>query len=110
MLLSIIIVNYNVYEDIKICIDSIRKFLKISYEIIVVDNNSADKSIYSIKNDFPELTFLPLNTNYGFGHANNEGMKIAKGNYFLLVNPDILFTDNSIEKMLTFLRENENAG
>ena len=111
MLLSIIIVNYNVYEDIKICVQSIRNFIaQIKYEIIIIDNNSPDRSIENIKHDIPGVIFIPLATNFGFGHANNIGMGIAKGKYFLFVNPDILFTDNSIEKLLNFLESTANAG
>src|SRR5438034_7855503 len=109
--LSIIIVNYNVFEDVRKCIESINKYIKnISFEIIDVDNNSADKSIFNFKNDSLEVIYIPLETNFGFGHANNIGMGLAKGEYFLLVNPDILFTDNSIEIMLTFLKGHLKAG
>jgi len=109
--LSIIIVNYNVFEDVKKCIECIYRHLKnLSFEIIVVDNNSSDKSICSINSFYKDVKFISLSINYGFGHANNVGMKAARGKYFLIVNPDILFNDNSIELLYEFLERNLNAG
>jgi GT2 family glycosyltransferase len=109
--LSIIIVNYNVYEDVKACIESVHQYLKkLDFEIIVVDNNSVDKSIYGINKFYKDVKFIPLSTNFGFGHANNVGMNLARGKNFLLVNPDIIFNDNSIETMYDFLEKNAKAG
>jgi GT2 family glycosyltransferase len=103
--LSIIIVNFEVYDDVIKCINSIIENIKsVSYEIIVVDNNSSDTSIYRINEDFPGVIFVGLKTNRGFGHANNEAMKTAKGDFFLLMNPDIIVQDNSIEEMLTYIK------
>ncbi len=105
--LSIIIVNYNVYDDVIECINSIYKHIKnISFEIIVIDNNSTDKKILKLNDVHKEVVLLAIDTNYGFGHANNVGMSIAKGNFFLLVNPDILFSDNCIEILHKFMSEN----
>src|SRR4030095_9516933 len=109
--LSIIIVNYNVYDDVKNCIESIYKHIKnIIFEIIVVDNNSSDKSIYEISNLYSKITFIALESNKGFGYANNIGMRKAKGKYLLLVNPDIVFHDNSVGIMYDFIEKNDTVG
>lgn len=109
--LSVIIVNYNVFEDVKECIHGIKKYLKeLKFEIIVIDNHSSDNSINDLPNIYPGVILIRLGSNKGFGSANNIGMKIAKGKYFLLVNPDILFVDNSIEKMHDFVSKNESVG
>src|SRR4030095_11936919 len=109
--LSIIIVNYNVFEDVKKCIECIYKTLKnLSFEIIVVDNGSSDKSISDINSFFKDIKLISLAANYGFGYANNIGMKAAFGKYLLLVNPDIIFNDDSIERMFSFLEKNNDAG
>lgn len=95
--LSVIIVNYNVYEDVKLCIENIYKNLKnISYEIIVVDNNSESRDIENLNTLFPEVKLLLLDNNYGFSYANNIGMKLSKGKCILLLNPDIIINDDSI--------------
>lgn len=109
--LSIVIVNYNVYNDVKLCIESIVKTVnQLSFEIIVVDNNSIDRSIEHISADFKEVHFLPLTSNHGFAVANNIGMKAASGDTILLVNPDILFNDQAIETMFDFLIVEPSAG
>jgi GT2 family glycosyltransferase len=109
--LSIIIVNYNVYEDVNKCIVSIYKYLKdIDFEIIVVDNNSPDRSILDINSVHKDVKLIPLSNNNGFGAANNVGMELAKGKYLFLVNPDILFVNDSISKLYGFLEIDENVG
>jgi hypothetical protein len=109
--LSIIIVNYNVYNDVKLCIESIFETVNnLDYELIVVDNNSVDRSIEQVSVDFNNIVFIPLKTNKGFGHANNIGMKTARGKVILLVNPDIIFRDSSIETMYNFLTDEASAG
>jgi GT2 family glycosyltransferase len=111
MELSIVIVNYNVYEDIKLCIESIYKFTKnISFEIIVVDNNSPDRAIDNISKDFPTIKYIALKSNNGFGFANNRAMELSKGEYFLLINPDIIIQDDTINKMLEYMKNHPKTG
>ncbi|RPI18811.1 MAG: glycosyltransferase family 2 protein [Ignavibacteriae bacterium] len=111
MELSVIIVNYNVYNDVINCISHLKKHVfDINYEIIVVDNNSAEKEIECINNVFPDVKYISLNQNFGFGKANNAAMKIANGKMFLLINPDIVVNDKSINKLYDFLNKSNNAG
>jgi len=94
-LVSIIIVNYNLAESVRILLKSVEaNTKKIDYEVIVVDNNSSDRSIERLPEEFPQIRFLFLNTNYGFGHGNNSGVKISSGKYLLLLNPDTYLTSN----------------
>ena len=109
--LSIIIVNYNVYNDVIDCIASIcNNVSKLSYEIIVVDNNSTNREIENLNMIFPQVKLILNRDNNGFGYANNIGIADAIGNYIVLVNPDIIFTDNSIEIMYDFITSNSNIG
>lgn len=109
--LSIIIVNYNVYSDIITCIQSIYKYLtNIDFEIIVVDNNSSDRSIEELNDQFSDIKLLLLNENNGFGAANNAALKFAKGNYFFLVNPDIIFENSSVVDMFNYIKGNKDIG
>ena len=111
MLITVIIVNYNVYEDIKECIASIQQNTKdLVFEFIVVDNNSSDRDIDNIINDFPDVEYVKLDVNNGFGYANNVGLRKAKGEFILLMNPDILVEDDSISLLVQFLRSNEKTG
>jgi GT2 family glycosyltransferase len=109
--LSILIVNYNVYADILKCIEAIKAYTSLTgYEIIVIDNDSPDRSIEGLNQKFPDVKLILLKDNRGFGAANNEGMKQANGEYFFLVNPDIIPEKNSIDILLNYLREHPGVG
>ena len=111
MKLSVIIVNYNVCKDVVKCISSIKKSVNgINYEIIVADNNSYECNISEIKELFPDVRLILLEQNKGFGFANNEAMKIAKGEYFLIVNPDIEFRNGTVYKLMEYLIDNPETG
>jgi GT2 family glycosyltransferase len=86
--LSVIIVNYNVKHFLEQCLISVNKALAgIESEIIVVDNNSVDGSLNLINNKFSEVVLIANKKNTGFSVANNQGIKIARGNNILLLNP-----------------------
>ncbi len=105
MELSIIIVSYNVKDLLIDCIESINRFFEdISYEIIVVDNNSDDGTIDDVCLRFPQVVFIQNRHNTGFSAANNQGIKISKGDFILLLNPDTYFIDNSVKRMLDYIK------
>lgn len=95
---SIIIVNYNTKKLILDCLSSIkRQTNNIEYEIIVVDNNSNDGSQEAISKEYPEIILIINKANNGFGKANNQGIKIAKGKYIFLLNSDTILLNNAIK-------------
>src|SRR3989338_9627627 len=101
MELSVIIVNWNTKKLLEDCLKSIFKYTKgVSFEIIVVDNGSRDGSPKMVKNKFPQVKLIPNKENLGFTKANNQGIKIAKGKYILLLNSDTYLTENSFRKLL----------
>lgn len=106
-ILSIIIVSYNTADITIDCLKSIKedKGLKnIDYEIIIVDNDSKDDSLEKIKKlNLPNLIIIANKENSGFGRANNQGIKIAKGNYILLLNSDTIILHSSISQSLDWL-------
>jgi GT2 family glycosyltransferase/lipopolysaccharide/colanic/teichoic acid biosynthesis glycosyltransferase len=109
--LSIIIVNYNVKEFLQNLLDSLYTGIgNLKAEIIVIDNNSEDGSADVIKQKYPGVTLIENKQNIGFGAANNLGMKLAKGRYFLLINPDAIIQEDTLEKMSTFMDSTPNAG
>lgn len=109
--LSIIIVNYNVKEFLLNLLDSIRIAAKnISIEMIVVDNASDDGSVEILRQKFPDITLIANNVNVGFGAANNQAMRIAKGKYFLLINPDTIVREDTFIKMIEFFEKVPEAG
>ena len=111
MILSIIIVNYNVKFFLEQCINSIKtgsKGLKI--EIIIVDNNSTDGSVNMIKNEFPKCIVIENKKNVGFSKANNQGIRKSKGKYVLLLNPDTIIEEDTLSKCISFMEKNSEAG
>lgn len=108
---SIIIVNYNLTDSIRRLLLSVKEHVKgIKYEVIIVDNNSPDRSIENLESEFPEFRFEFLNTNYGFGHGNNIGAKLSKGKYLLLLNPDTYLIENLPLKLLNLAEKNPEFG
>lgn len=95
-MISIIIPNYNGIKYLAECVEAIKGQL----EIIIVDNASTDSDYSDIKKRYPEIIFKQLDKNYGFSRAVNEGIKMAKGEYILLLNNDTKIYDGFIEALL----------
>lgn len=109
--ISIIIVNYNVKDLLKECIDSIyRSVYNGKIEIIVVDNNSKDNSIKFLSNIFKDVIFIQNQENLGFSKANNIGFEKASGDYLLILNPDTIIQPDTLQKMSDLLDENPKIG
>jgi len=109
--LSIIIVNYNAGNLLKECIESVKNSaLNISYEIIVIDNNSSDNSIDLIRNRFENLKIIMNKMNVGFARASNQGINGSKGRYILLLNPDTVILPDCLKKMVRFMEDHPEGG
>ena len=108
---SIVIVNWNTRVYLCNCINSIiAESNDYSYEIIVVDNASNDNSCEMLNNEFPSVQVIANSTNSGFAAANNQGMRIAKGRYVLLLNPDTIVLDKAIDKCIVFADKRPEIG
>jgi len=108
---SIIIVNYNTYKLTSNCINSIIFNTKeISYEIILVDNNSVEPEVISYEDLFPSIKVVRLKENGGFAKGNNAGIRVAEGNYLLLLNSDTLLKENSIKITYDYLKKYPKVG
>ena len=109
--LSIIIVSWNTLDYTKRCIQSILKHTRgISFEIIVVDNDSRDGSQAMIRQSFPDILLLENKDNMGLARANNQGISQSKGRYILFLNSDTCVMENALEAMVRFLEAHEEAG
>jgi len=109
--LSIVIVNYNVKNLLKKCLESIFKYEKdTEFEVIVVDNNSKDHSQEMLKRDFPQVQLIENKRNLGFSRACNQGIKEGQGRYILLLNPDTELTSGGFKKMIDFMDSKPEVG
>ncbi len=109
--ISIIIVSWNTKELTCECISSIyQQTSKVSYEIIVVDNGSADGSAKAIKGRFPDVRIIANKTNRGYAAACNQGIRESQGRYVLLLNSDIVILDGAIEKTVIYADCKPDAG
>jgi len=110
LIVSISIVTHNNEKIIKDCLDNIFKNIKnIDFEIIIVDNNSSDNTVEIIENNFKNIKLIQ-NNNIGFGAAHNIAIKLGTGKYHLVLNPDIIFIENSLKKLINFMDKNYNIG
>lgn len=118
-ILSIIIISYNTADITIDCLNSIIKdkgLQQIPFEIIIIDNNSHDDSLKkiikfqnSLKLKNCQFKIIKNNFNGGFGKANNQGLKIARGNYVLFLNSDTIILHSAISQALDWLCSHPEA-
>lgn len=104
--LSIITVNYNGIEDTLEMIESLKKHLVLSYEIIVVDNASRVNEADIVAQRYPDVVAIRSEKNLGFSGGNNLGIKVARGKYIMMLNNDTYVLDDSIGKLTDLLNNN----
>ncbi len=109
--LSVVIVNYNVYHFLALCLRSVQKACSnINAEIIVVDNASSDNSCELLEKNFSDTVLISNKDNVGFSKANNQGVKIAKGEFILILNPDTVVGEKTFLNLLDFSKNISNIG
>jgi GT2 family glycosyltransferase len=111
MKLSVIIVNYNVEYFLEQCLNSVVTAMNnLEGEIFVVDNHSIDGSVDMVRRKFPTVKLIANLENTGFSRANNQALKMAKGEYCLLLNPDTLVEEDTFSKVVEFMDTHPDAG
>ncbi|GIP21684.1 glycosyltransferase family 2 protein [Paenibacillus sp. J22TS3] len=109
--LSIIIVNYNTCQLTLDCLQSVfDSQVNFDFEIIVVDNNSIDNTVISIRENYPLVKIIANTENTGFAKANNQAMEAAQGRYFLLLNSDTVVQPETLQTMFEFMESNTDVG
>lgn len=114
VLLSIVIVSWNSEKQTIECITSVYNsedfvYLKDRLELIVIDNNSSDRTTQLIKQQFPSVILIENNENTGYAPACNQGMKRASGKYTLLLGSDTVLKNKSLINCIEYLELNENC-
>ena len=109
--LSIAINNYKNPELLKLCIDSIKKNISnIDYELIVCDSETGEETEMMMREEYPDVRFFSFRENVGFQAMLKRGLEESRSDYILLLNGDIIVALESVEKLLEFIKENENVG
>ncbi|MDR1408605.1 MAG: glycosyltransferase family 2 protein [Tannerella sp.] len=111
MKLSIVIVNYNVKYYLWQCLDSVTRATHgLASEIFVVDNCSSDGSAEYIRSGFPDVQYIENRENVGFSKANNQAVRMACGEYVLLLNPDTVVGEDTLANVCAFMDVHPDAG
>jgi GT2 family glycosyltransferase len=115
--LSIIIVSYKCQPQLEVTLDAVfASQTQYSYEVILLDNGSHDGTVefvrerYLSKPDIAAKLTLIENENVGFPKANNQGMRLAQGEYMLLLNPDTKLAPENLQVMLEFMHSRPDIG
>lgn len=109
--LSILIVNYNTCQLTVDCLRSVfASETGYTYEVIVIDNNSKDASVQTLREQFPQVKLIENTENTGFAKANNQGMAVSQGRYVLLLNSDTVIQTDTIQTMVAFMDDHPSVG
>lgn len=102
--LSILIVNWNTRSLLERCLRSVYATVQSrTFEVIVIDNGSTDGSQAMVRTEFPEVRLIENSENLGFARANNQGIRVSRGRYILLLNSDAFLTGSAAETMADLL-------
>ncbi|XOU94878.1 MAG: glycosyltransferase family 2 protein [Candidatus Kerfeldbacteria bacterium] len=108
---SIVIVSWQVKEQLKNCLTSIYKETKnLEFEVFVIDNNSSDSTVEMVLNNFSKVHLIANKSNLGFAKACNQGIQRSKGKKVLILNPDTEIRDNAVKKIYNFMSNNPDCG
>jgi len=108
---SVVLVNYNSGRLLRDALESILGGeKKDNIEIIVIDNNSRDSSLEEARRLFPQVTYIINRKNFGFSKAVNQGLRTAKAEAVLLLNPDTAIGSKTLQEMADFLDKSPRTG
>lgn len=109
-LISILMVNYNGKELLKIALNSIKKQnFNGRFEVIIVDNNSTDNSQEFLKKKYKDIKLIQNKENLGYCGI-NAGIRHCNGRYIFFTNNDIALDKNCIRKLAEALDSDKKMG
>jgi GT2 family glycosyltransferase len=103
MKVAVVVLNYNGESLLSLFLPSVVRYTP--YDIYVIDNASTDHSLEVLKNDFPSVKTILLDSNYGFAEGYNRGLKYIDADYFMLLNSDVEVTENWLEPLIEFMEQ-----
>lgn len=110
--LSIVILSYNVRFFLQQTLFSVRAAIRNrpEFQIVVVDNHSDDDSCAMVIKHFPEVLLIQNKENWGFSKGNNIGINAVESDFVLLLNPDTLIAEDTLDICLDFMEKNPDCG
>lgn len=108
-LISFSIVSWNVRELLYACLSSIERSVTEPYEILVVDNASHDGTVEMVRKSFPNVRLIANQSNRGFAAANNQALRIARGEFVVVLNCDTELIDNPVPVLVDYLRQHQDC-
>jgi len=109
-LVSLIIPNWNGAHHLPTCLESLRRQTHPHVEVIVADNGSTDDSLELLSRDYPEVEVLALGENRGFAGACNAGMRVAQGEFIVLLNNDTEADPHWLQEIVAAFQRHPEAG
>lgn len=108
---SIVILNYRTPGLLRVSLRGLATAkLSIHYEIIVVDNASGDTSVDVVRHEFPNVNLIVSPVNGGFAAGNNLGLRAARGEFVIIMNPDLAVFPGVIENLVDYMRQHKEVG
>ena len=108
--LAVVIVSYNVRDDLDTCLRSIVGGTEpFPATITIVDNGSADGTVEMVRERWPAVRVIEAGDNLGFARANNVGIRATPGDYVLLLNPDTTARPGAIAALVRELESHAEA-
>lgn len=108
--ISVQIVTWNSMRYIMDCLESLMRQSFRDFSIIVIDNGSDDGTVEFIRSQYPTVSVLQNFKNLGFSKANNQGIQLAKSDYVLVLNPDVILTENFLQRIINFADQHPEGG
>src|SRR4051812_30151271 len=110
MTLSIVIVSFNARDDLQRCLESLHDAApSLPHDITLVDNASTDRGIDIVRQRWPSVRVIVLDTNRGFAAANNVGIRATRGDLILLLNSDTIVPPGAIDTLAARLMAHPDA-
>ena len=109
-MVSLVILNYNGQKLIKTCLESVNKLDFKDKEVIFLDNVSTDDSVKFVLENFPNVRVVVNNKNSGYAGGANKALEISRGEFVMVLNPDIVFEPNYLNVLVKRLNEDAKIG
>src|SRR5476649_2022128 len=104
MKLSVILINNNLCDQLRQNLNAlVNAGNDIDYEVFIIDNASTDKSVEMVHNEFPQFQVIVNEENQGVAKSYNQAIKLSRGEYVLLVNPDTISGKETLNRVLDFM-------